>query len=110
MIKPGQKVRGSRTGRPIMALFDLLGRRWALRLLWELRHGPLGFNALQARCDEVSPTSLSQRLRELRAAGVLDDAGGAIGLSPEGEQLLAALEPLNEWAARWARRVSFPTG
>jgi len=35
--KPGTRVRGSRTGRPIMALIDLLGRRWALRVVWELR-------------------------------------------------------------------------
>ena len=30
--KPGTRVRGSRTGKPIMALLDLLGRRWALRI------------------------------------------------------------------------------
>ena len=35
-------VRGSRTGRPVMALLDLLGRRWTLRIVWELRDGPLG--------------------------------------------------------------------
>ncbi|HJV56497.1 MAG TPA: transcriptional regulator, partial [Methylomirabilota bacterium] len=35
--RPGWPVRGSRTGRPIMALMDLLGRRWALRVIWELR-------------------------------------------------------------------------
>ena len=28
-------VRGSRTGRPIMVVLDVLGRRWALRVLWE---------------------------------------------------------------------------
>ena len=39
---PGKPVRGSKTGRPIMALLDLLGRRWALRVLWELRNGPVG--------------------------------------------------------------------
>jgi DNA-binding HxlR family transcriptional regulator len=103
MIQPGKKVRGSTTGRPIMALFDLLGRRWTLRLLWELRQGPLGFRALQERCDEISPTTLTQRLKELRAAGVLDDQ---IGLSPEGKKLLKSLAPLQEWAERWARRGS----
>ena len=36
-----RSVRGSRTGRPIMALLDLLGRRWSLRILWELRGAPL---------------------------------------------------------------------
>jgi DNA-binding HxlR family transcriptional regulator len=81
-----------------MALFDLLGRRWTLRILWELRQGPLGFRALQEKCDEVSPTSLSQRLKELRAAGIVGDDGG---LTKEGEKLLHALEPLHRWAERW---------
>ena len=40
---PGKRVRGSRTGKPIMAFLDLIGRRWALRILWELRGGSLGF-------------------------------------------------------------------
>jgi len=87
-----------------MALFDLLGRRWTLRLLWELREGPLGFRALQERCDEVSPTSLSQRLKELRAAGVIEPMDGAVLLSREGKALLKALAPLQKWADRWAAR------
>ena len=39
--RPGRPVRGSRTGRPVMALLDLLGRRWTLRVLSELRDGPV---------------------------------------------------------------------
>ena len=31
---PGQKVRGSQSGRPIMVLLDVLGQRWTLRVLW----------------------------------------------------------------------------
>lgn len=103
MIQPGKKVPGSRSGRPIMVLFELLQRRWSLRLIWELRDGPLGFRALQERCDEVSPTSLSRRLKELRAAGIVDER---IGLTPEGGRLLKALAPLQHWAERWARRGS----
>jgi DNA-binding HxlR family transcriptional regulator len=98
--KPGQKVRGSRSGRPIMALFDLLGRRWTLRILWELREGPLGFNQLQARCESVSPTLLAQRLKELRESGILEDGG----LTAEGKSLIDALRPLHRWAANWAKR------
>lgn len=102
--KPGTVVRGSRTGRPIMAALDLLGRRWALRALWELRHGPQSFRALRARCDEVSPTVLNQRLAELRESGIVEHApGSGYGLTREGESLLAALAPLHDWAERWAR-------
>ena len=62
-------VRGSRTGRPIMVVLDLLGRRGALRILWELRAGPLTFRALQA-ASESNPSLVNTRLAELRAARV----------------------------------------
>ena len=48
-----------------MALLDLLGRRWALRVLWELRGGPAPtFRELQSRCGDVSSSVLAQRLHE----------------------------------------------
>ncbi|HEY7932465.1 MAG TPA: helix-turn-helix domain-containing protein [Solirubrobacteraceae bacterium] len=89
-----------------MALLDLLGRRWALRVLWELRvdDGPR-FRELQARCGGISSSVLSERLRELREAGIVVAAGGeGYRLSSEGHTLLAALEPVDDWAGRWARR------
>ena len=63
---PGRPVRGSTTGRPIMAALDLLGRRWALRILWELRDGPVGARALRERCDGMSSSVLYERLRRAR--------------------------------------------
>ena len=66
-----RRVRGSRTGRPIMVLLDLLGRRWTLRILWELRSGALTSRALRTACDEASPKVLNQRLKELREAGFI---------------------------------------
>ena len=71
--KPGKPVRGSKTGRPIMALLDLLGRRWVLRMGWELRDGrTLSFRGLQEACGGLSPTVLNQRLRDLREAGLVE--------------------------------------
>jgi DNA-binding HxlR family transcriptional regulator len=104
---PGGPVRGSATGRPIMALLDLLGRRWALRVLWELRGGEsLTFRELQARCAEVSSSVLNDRLRELRAAAVVTaQPGHGYSLTREGSQLLKDLAPLDDWAKRWARRT-----
>jgi len=100
---PGEPVRGSQTGRPIMATFDLLGRRWMLRILWELRHGPVGFRALQAQCDQLSPTVLSARLTDLRTAGLAEqDESRAHRLTPLGEELLESLAPLRIWSERWA--------
>jgi DNA-binding HxlR family transcriptional regulator len=101
---PGRAVRGSAGGRPVMALLDLLGRRWALRVLWELRGGPLSFRALQERCDGMSSSVLNQRLAELRAAGILQHVPEGYVLGGEGERLLEDLAPLQAWAERWAER------
>ena len=103
---PGRPVRGSTNGRPIMALLDLLGRRWALRILWELHDEALGFRALQARCDGMSPSVLSQRLAELTEAGIVAQGEGqAYELTARGRELHEALAPLNQWAAHWDRQV-----
>ena len=102
---PGHPVRGSRTGRPIMALLDLLGRRWALRVLWELRDTPVPtFRELQQRCGQVSSSVLTDRLTELRSAGIVarDDSG--YQLTPEGRELLPVMLAMDQWATRWATR------
>lgn len=97
--------RVSRTSRPFMALLDLVGRRWLLRVVWELRDGPVGFRALQERCDAMSPSVLSQRLAELAEAGVVaQEEDGSYGLTRHGDELVEALAPLTEWASRWSRR------
>lgn len=86
-----------------MALLDLLGRRWSLRVLWELRAGPLSFRALRAACSEISPSVLNQRLRELREAGLVELADDGYALTALGWELQEFFEPLNAWAERWAR-------
>jgi DNA-binding HxlR family transcriptional regulator len=86
-----------------MALLDLLGRRGALRVLWELRGGPLTFRALQAAAA-LSPSVLNTRLAELRDAGIADHDAGGYALTPAGRALLAHLAPLHRWSEAWARR------
>ena len=86
-----------------MALLDLLGRRWALRVIWELRGEPLTFRDLQAACDGMSSSVLNQRLGELREAGIAERAGEGFRLTDEGRRLLEAFQPLDAWARRWAR-------
>jgi DNA-binding HxlR family transcriptional regulator len=104
--RPGRPVRHSQTGRPIMALLDLLGRRWTLRVLWELRAPVPTFRALQAQCHGMSSSVLSQRLAELGEAGiVVTGSAGGYELTAEGRALLAALGPLDQWARRWADRA-----
>jgi DNA-binding HxlR family transcriptional regulator len=88
-----------------MALLDLLGRRWTLRVLWELRNGALTSRALRAACDEASPTVLQARLSELRAAGLVSlRQRQGYRLTQLGEELIAAFWPLYSFADRWAER------
>ena len=109
--RPGVPVRGSTTGRPLMAAMDLLGRRWALRIVWELRDGPLGARALQARCDRMSSSVLYQRLAELTLAGLLArDEEGAYRLTDLGATLAPALESLDAWARRWSDALAETDG
>jgi DNA-binding HxlR family transcriptional regulator len=101
--KPGRAVRGSRTGRPIMAALDLLGRRWTLRVLWELRDGtPATFRDLRDRCDKMSTSVLNQRLTELREAGLVGHGAAGYRLTKRGAELQEALAPLDSWAKRWS--------
>jgi DNA-binding HxlR family transcriptional regulator len=99
---PHRRVRGSATGRPIMALLDLLGRRMAGRILWELRDGSLTFRALQAAA-ETNPSVLNVRLRELREAHIVEHGPEGYGLTPHGKRLLELFLPLHAWAEDWAR-------
>ena len=98
-------VRGSRSGRPIMALLDLLGRRWSLRVLWELRDGALSFRALQAACAGMSPSVLNQRLAELREALLIEAGDAGYTLTERGRSLLEQFAPLDRWANDWAKAV-----
>jgi DNA-binding HxlR family transcriptional regulator len=86
-----------------MALLDLLGRRWALRVIWELRDGPLQFRPLQERCEGMSSSVLNQRLHELRTAGIVELGEAGYELTDDGRALRDAVGPLDAWAERWAR-------
>ena len=99
-------VRGSTTGRPVMALLDLLGRRMALRIIWELRDGArLTFRALQTALA-TNPSVLNARLGDLRAAALVDHDGEGYGLTRLGGDLLEKVLPLHAWAETWATQTS----
>jgi DNA-binding HxlR family transcriptional regulator len=97
--------RASRADRPVLALLDLLGRRWLLRVVWELREETLTFRALRARCNAMSPSVLNRRLAELREAGLVEvRSGGGYRLTAEGRALVRSLQPIRRWAQHWATR------
>ncbi|MCK2166463.1 winged helix-turn-helix transcriptional regulator [Thalassospira xiamenensis] len=101
---PGKPVRGSQSGAPIMALFDLLGRRWAMGIVWILsEQGPCTFRELQEKCDNLSPTTLNTRIAELRAACLVDRDATGYRVTPRGRELYEMLVPLGLWAKEWGK-------
>ncbi|MEI7035687.1 helix-turn-helix domain-containing protein [Fulvimonas yonginensis] len=90
-----------------MALLDLLGRSWAMGIIWVLaEHGPCGFAELQRRCETISPGVLSTRLKELLATRLLAQEGSDYALSKRGRQLFGLIEPLGTWARDWAHDLT----
>ena len=96
-----KRVRGSRTGRPIMVLLDLLGRRWTLRIVWELRDQTRRFRQLQDSIG-ASPTIINTRLGELREARLVElDPDRGYRLTALGQELLRLFLPLHAWSEKW---------
>jgi DNA-binding HxlR family transcriptional regulator len=90
------------SSRPIVVLLDLLGQRWTLRLLWELRDGALSFRALRDRADSVSPSVLNERLKALKVFGFVDAGPAGYALTPRGLELAGLVGTLNGHANGWA--------
>jgi DNA-binding HxlR family transcriptional regulator len=100
---PGKPVRGSKTGKPTMALFDLLGRRWAMGVLWQLcQGGACTFRELQTRCESISPAVLNSRIKDLRQGLLVEHSSGGYQPTELGQQLAALLLPFSEFADLWA--------
>lgn len=102
---PGEQVRGSKTGKPIMALLDLLGRTWALGIIWQLNQGSATFRELQQRCEQISPSLLNTRLKELKALKLVESTPNGYQLTPTGQELFLIISPLGEWSQQWANQI-----
>lgn len=103
--QPGKKVRGSYSGSPINAVFDLLGRRWALGIVWNLKEGPMTFRELQNICGSISPSILNSRIKDLREADILERTLEGYQLTERGKALRKTLVPIGKWSITWADEV-----
>lgn len=90
------------------AAVELIGRRWAGAILVSLLGGPLYYRELGVAVPGVSDRLLSQRLRELEAAGLVQrcvhdgpPARVSYELTDAGRDLEPAIGELHAWAQRW---------
>lgn len=103
---PGTPVRGSTTGKPIMALLDLLGRTWSLGIVWNLADSPTTFSQLQEKCESISPTLLNSRLKELVATQIIIKTVDGYQLTKIGEGLYQLIEPMGHWSKEWQLQLA----
>jgi len=87
---------------------ELVGKRWTGAIVRTLIAGPRRFNELLARVTGISDRLLSERLRELEAAGIVRrdvDAGPPVRVAYEltcsGHELEPAMCALEVWAEKW---------
>ncbi len=101
MAKGIQTIRETETSAGLALALDHFGRRWALRVIWELRGEPLKFRALRAACGGISPSVMQARLQQLRDLGLIEQIPG-LGYrhTAAGQQLFRVIAPLGEWADR----------
>ncbi len=102
---PGKKVRGSHSGEPINAIFDLLGRRWALGIIWNMENDPVTFRELQSKCGKISPSILNNRIKELREADIIERTLEGYQLTARGKKLREIIIPIGQWSLTWADEV-----
>ena len=104
---PGKAVRGSKTGKPTMALFDLLGRPWSMGVLWQLcQGGCCTFRELQLRCESISPAVLNSRIKELRQGLLVEKTTSGYQPTALGQQLFKLLLPLSQFSEQWAVQLN----
>ena len=94
---------------------ELIGKRWSGAILLVLMEGPQRFADLVRAVPGLSDRLLSQRLRELEEAGLVDrsvEPGQPVRvtyeLTSKGAELRPALDGLQEWAQRWNAADQLP--
>lgn len=100
------------TEGPFSPLFheaaELVGRRWTAAVLYALAHGLHRFSEIEAAIPGVSARLLTERLRELEAAGIVARVRRESGrrfsyaLTDKGDALRPVLMALNRWAVEWS--------
>ena len=84
-------------------LLSLLESRYSIRVLWALKDNhPQTFRLLQDSVGGITPNTLNTRIKELRAAGLLDHSSSGYAVTPMGADLLKRMGDLSAFATKWA--------
>jgi len=84
-------------------LLSLLESRYAIRVLWALKDGHAQtFRLLQDSVGGITPNTLNTRIKELRAAGLVNHGSEGYVVTTLGADLLRRIADISAFATKWA--------
>jgi DNA-binding HxlR family transcriptional regulator len=97
---------------PLEGIMEIISKRWALLIIGAIgNHKTLRYNEIMKILGNISPKSLSDRLKELEHSGLLERNAFAeipprveYTLTEDGEELKKAVMPLMDWVNRQNNR------
>jgi DNA-binding HxlR family transcriptional regulator len=93
---------------PVAKASEILGDRWTLLIVRELLGGATGFNELQRGLPGISRSVLTDRMRALERAEVIERRTGPTGrtldyrLTSAGRDLQSVVQAIGEWGVTWS--------
>lgn len=98
---------GAKENAATSQLMSLLESRYAMRVLWALRDGhPQTFRLLQDSVGGVTPNTLNTRIKEMRAAGMMNHGPNGYFLTPVGVDFNRRLADWPAFAAKWSAALA----
>ena len=101
-------MRGYAQYCPIAKASEILGDRWTLLIVREMLGGASGFNELQRGLPGISRSVLTERMRALERAEVVERRIGPKGrtleyrLTTAGRDLEPVVQAIGEWGVTWS--------
>jgi DNA-binding HxlR family transcriptional regulator len=101
-------MRGYAQYCPVAKATEILGDRWTLLIVREMLGGASGFNELQRGLPGISRSVLTDRMRGLERAEVIERRTGPKGrtleyrLTSAGRDLQPVVQAIGEWGATWS--------
>jgi len=97
----------ARDNAAMVQLLELLESRYAIRVVWALSDGhPQTFRLLQDSVGGVTPNTLNTRLKELRAARLVEHGGDGYRLTSQGADLARRLTEVQRFASKWSQQLA----
>lgn len=92
----------SKESAAVGQLLSLLESRYAIRVLWALKDGHAQtFRLLQDSVGGITPNTLNTRIKELRAAGLVNHGNEGYVVTTLGADLLRRIADISAFATKW---------